>query len=732
MKNIFAFIAMFVSFNAWAQKINGTVTDYKTKEPLAGASLHWLNNPIGAISDSKGKFEIIKPEIADAKLVCSFTGYLSDTILALSKTNIKIELRNNVSLKEITVTETRESVTFSTIDPLNKQSLGVKELRKAACCNLSESFEANATVDVSYTDAISGSKQIKMLGLDGSYTQVMTEMMPEVRGLSSIAGYSHIPGTWVNSIDLTKGVGSVVNGYESISGQINIEFLKPDKAEKIFINIYGSDAGRLEGNIHLGHKFNDKWSTLLFLHGSGNFIKNDFNHDGYLDMPLSSQLNIMNRWKYMNPGKLIQQFGFQAMIENKIGGQVNYSNKIENDSQKIYGMQSTVKHLEGYSKTGFGFADKPYKSIGFIATARAYEEDAFYGLKSYNGQEQTLSLNLIYQSILWTSDHKIKFGASYLLDNFNERYNDSAFKRTESVSGIFGEYNYEFPKKISVLAGLRIDYHNIYGAMVNPRVHFKFNLKPMTVLRVSGGRGMRVANIFTENAATLASSRTVIIKEQLNPEVAWNYGASLTHKFKFLNKNTTLVIDFYRTDFQNQVVADMDANPQQIIFYNLKGVSYSNSFQSEINYELAKKVELRLAYKWQDVKTTYHSELLEKPLIPMNRALVNVSYATKFDIWKFDFTTKWFGRSRIPNTSSNPDGLQFNAYSPQYFTLNGQITKAFRKFEIYVGVENILNFIQTNQIIDPAHPFGNYFDASMIWGPVMGRVIYTGIRFTIK
>lgn len=732
MKYILAYVAILSGLHAFAQSLSGTIRDAADGQLLQGASVHWLNTGIGTTSDANGAFTIAMPAHLPAQMVVSYIGYTSDTLTLNSNTTLVVKLRATVTLKETEVTETREATTFSTIDPLNKQSLGVKELQKSACCNLSESFETNATVDVSYTDAVSGSKQIKLLGLEGSYTQVLHELMPGIRGLSTVSGYAHLPGTWVQNIDITKGTGSVVNGYESISGQINIDLLKPEKADRLFVNVYAGDAGRYETNVHLGHRFNKQWSSILLTHASGMVNKNDYNGDGYLDAPLGSQFNVMNKWRYEKPGRLMAMFGVQALVDNRQGGQLLFRNQEDNDSMRAYGIRMHTQHIEAFSKTAWGFTGQPYKGLALFATARSYAQDATYGLKTYKGQEQTGTLNLMYQSIIGTSDHKIKIGSSYLIDRYNESYRDSAFSRTESVPGIFGEYNYERPGKWSVLAGMRADYHNLFGLMLNPRLHLKFNLRPLTVLRFSAGRGMHTANVFIENSAALASSRQVIVMEKLQQEVAWNYGTSLVHKFQLWHRNVTFTVDLYRTDFEHQVVADLDANPQQLIFYNLKGASYSNNFQSEVAYEPFKRFELRLAYKWQDVHTTYHGVLLEKPLVARNRVLLNLAYATRFNKWKFDFTAKWFDRSRLPNTSSNPEGLRFDSYSRPYTVFNTQVTRAFKRIEIYAGVENIFNYVQQNQLIDPGNPFGPYFDASMVWGPVMGRVIYGGLRFTIK
>lgn len=722
-----------VWFLSTQAQIKGVVSDKQTGEPVIGATIFWLHAQKGTTTNLNGIFEIALPARLPDTLLITYIGYYSDTILNLTQSKeVVVRLRPNKELQEVEVTAERAAITVNSIDPFNKVSLGKAELKKAACCNLSESFETNATVDVSFSDAVSGSKQIKMLGLEGAYAQFTTEQLAGIRGLSTNYGLAHIPGPWVQSIDITKGVGSVVTGYESISGHVNIELEKPEKAPRFFINLYTGDAGRVEANVHLAHKLNEKWSSLLLTHVNGTVRKNDFNKDGYLDAPLGYQANVLNRWKYENPGKLVASFGVQAMMDDRTGGQTTFKSKADNENKTAYGVLMNIQHLEGFGKVAFGFKNQPYKSLALSGTARYYNHNATYGFKTYKGNEQTATANLIYQSILGSTDYKFKTGASLLLDQFVQTYNDTAYNRTEVVPGIFGELNYDIPGKTSVLLGARVDFHNLYGVLFNPRIHYKRNLFKYTVFRASAGRGMHVANVFIENAATMASNRVVMITEKLNPEIAWNYGTSITHSFKLGKGSTTILVDAYRTDFENQVIADLYTSANQIRFYNLHGQSYSNNIQGEVIYEPIKKLEVRLAYKYQDVKATYNNTLLTKPLVAKHRALFNIGYATKFDKWKFDATVKWFGTQQLPTTADVPHAMHQATYSPNYTTVNGQITRGFKKWEAYIGVENLFNYMQHHQIVDAQNPFGNNFDATVLWGPNMGRIIYVGMRMTIK
>lgn len=735
---LYMVLLLLISNHLLSQTLSGTVwgtTNKETKETLPGANLYWQGTTAGISTDDKGQFQLTIPKALPAELVISMLGYTSDTITIneLTTKRIDIILKNAIALKEVTVETKQSSTLYSTFNPINTEVISSKELLKAACCNVSESFSTNASVDVAFTDAVSGARKIQMLGLDGIYTQVLSENMPMLRGLSAAYGLNYIPGTWIENIMVTKGTGSVVNGYESISGQINLEFLKPEEQKKrLFINLYGNHKGRAEANVHIAPKINEKWGTLLFLHASDVSLKNDMNKDSFLDMPLYRQYNIFNRWNYHNKKNLEAQFGVKALQENRLAGQTNFNYKKDFGTTNTYGIGINTKALEYFSKTGFLFPSTPYKSVGIQTSAKWQQRDMYFGLRKYQGEQTNFYANAIFANTIGNTNHKYKLGASYLYDDYSEKLNDSAFARTESVPGVFAEYTYTHAENFSLVAGFRTDYHNLFGIQYTPRLHMRYNATKSTTLRLSGGKGFRTANIFVENQSVFASSRQVIVMEKLRPEIAWNYGVSINQKFKLFSNEAFINVDFFRTDFENQIVIDLDQHVNKILFYNLNGKSYSNSLQVDIGFTPLKSLDVKLAYKWYDVKTTYHGELFAKPYVPQHRVMFNAAYATYMDIWKFDFTTNWLGQSRLPNTSMSPAEYQLPALSKEYFLLNAQITKKFRKFDVYLGCENILNYTQKNPVIAPDKPFGSNFDASMIYAPIEGRIIYAGLRMDIK
>ena len=730
-----------------SQTLSGKVFEITEKgdtSALPGATLLWVHTTMGTATDTGGNYLIRKTPLSN-KLVIAYVGFQNDTTeIDTSQLHADFILSHTQTLNEVVVQYHKTSSEFSYINPMKVETLGQRELAKAACCNLSESFETNPSVDVNYADAITGTKQIQMLGLGGQYALVTKENMPYLRGLANMYGLSFIPGTWIQSIQLGKGAGSVINGYESFTGQINTELQKPESSEKLYFNTYVNANGRNEYNLNLAKKLTDVWSVGLLSHYSLNPLKQDMNGDGFMDIPTGRQYNFMPRADYQTRKGFMGELGGSYVNDERLGGQMNFNPNIERNAQPYYGIGIHSEKWEAFAKNGYVFKNKPETSMGLQLSFLHHTQNNFYGLTNYNGLQQTLYANYIFQGILGTTtDHKYKTGASYMLDNVAENYRQYNFSRIESVPGVFGEYTYSHLSNFNVVAGLRADYHNYYGLFFTPRLHTRYSFNQgNSVIRVSGGRALKTANIFTDNASFMASSREFIIMPSntampygLNPEIAWNYGINFLHKFKLNYRDAQFVVDVYRTDFVNQVVADVDYNPQQVLIYNLKGKSFSNAIQTEFNWEVRKRLDVRLAYRYIDAKTQYISGLLPKYLLGKHRAFITISYETKSQHWQFDYTTYWNSPKRLPNTSANPAAYQRSNYSPSYFITNGQITYktgALKKFEVYIGVENALNVKQPNPIVSANNPYGTYFDASMVWGPIYGRMFYGGLRLKIK
>ncbi len=622
-------------------------------------------------------------------------------------------------------------------------NIGGKELLKAACCNLSESFETNATVDVSFSNAVTGTKQLKMLGLDQKYTSLTKELLPSIRGLAAPYGLNLIPGRWIGGIQLTKGGSTVVNGYESITGQINTELLKTGEKPETALNIFADANGRVESNITATSQLNDHWNQSILLHGNATLGKTDSNDDGFLDQPTGNQINAAYLLNYndLEHSGIGTHFGISFVKDERFGGQTAFDKKIDRSQQSPYGVGINLSRFEIWNKTGYIFKDKPYQSIGWMNQFSTHQQDSFFGQRNYFGNQNTFYSNLIFESIIGNTNNKFKTGASFLYDKYDEDYLTQNYQRTETVPGLFFEYTLT-GLKYTLVAGVRTDFHNLAGTQFTPRLNFKYDLTPKTILRLSAGRGFRTANIFAESQQYFASNRQIEILGNggkiydLKPEIAWNYGASLQQEFKLFNRKATLVADFFRTDFQDQVLADLDISPQKLVFYNLEGQSFANSFQTQLDFSPAKNLDLRIAYKYYDVEANFIGGKRQVPFMAKNRGFFNATYSTdkteKGAFWSFDTTLQLVGKQTLPNLNSNPAEYQLPQFSKSYATLNAQISRNFNKnIRLYVGGENLTGYSQKNPIIDAQNPFGNYFDAGMVYAPIMGANVYAGLDFTL-
>ncbi len=695
------------------------------------------------VTDTSGNFSFIQAKTGDT-LVFSLTGYKTEGVIVkdISKP-ITVVLSSGINLNEVEIEYRSSGTDLAYLSAMKIETLTERSLMKAACCNLSESFETNPSIDVNFADAVSGTKQIQMLGLSGQYAQITKENMPYMRGLANGYGLTFIPGTWIKSIQLSKGAGSVVNGYESFTGQINTELHDPATMDKFTFNSYVNQNGRNEYNVEFKQAVTKNFATNWLAHASFNPLAEDHNKDGFADIPTGRQYNVMKKWSYENPKTGFEgKWGASYLKDERNGGQIS-KHHVHSDTLAPYLIGINNEKWELFSKTGYVIQKKPGTSMGLQLSYLNHKQNNFFGTTTYNSLQKTFYANYIFQGIIKTTDNTYKIGASYMDDDIDEKFQLFKFNRREQVAGAFAELAINRKNKFNMVAGFRADYHNYYGLFYTPRLHLRYAFTENTVLRLSGGRALRTANIFADNAYLMASSRQWNLQPSdlampygLKPETGWNYGLNFTQRFKINYREAYITIDAYRTDFENQVVIDIDNNAQEISIYNLKGPSYSNTAQFEFNTEPRKRLFVKTAYRYVDTRVAYKQGLLQKPMTSMHRAFINLSYETKGGHWQFDFTTQYNGAKRLPNTNSNPVEYQRKEYSPEFFNLLGQVTYLAKlkksEFHIYVGVENLLNYKQNNPIVASDLPYNKYFDASMVWGPIYGRMIYAGLRFKIK
>lgn len=669
---------------------------------------------------------LLIPAIANAQQNTTQSPELPDTIA-------------DQDLQEVTVLSRKAGVSRMA-GAINGSIINKDELFKAACCNLGESFTTNPSVDVNYSDAATGARQIKLLGLSGTYVQMMTENLPNFRGAAAPFSLGYVPGPWMKSIQVSKGASSVKAGYESITGQINVEYLKADDEPGVEANIYGDTDGKLEanasGNIHL----NDKLTTEVLTHYENRWGANDMNMDGFKDMPNILQYNLQNRWIYKSEHYMLRA-GISMISEHRRGGQtlkeLDDEMKKQMEGKELYGIDVKTSRYEAYMKHAFILNKEHGTNIALMATGSMHQEDALYGHKTYYVNEKNVYASLMFEHN-FNKKHNLSTGLSLNHDYLGQQYriiDDVTADKTrdnekETVPGIYAQYTFNLNDKLIVMAGIRADHSNLYGNFVTPRFHVKWQANDIIGFRLSAGKGYRSVHALAENNYLLASSRKLIIAEDLKQEEAWNYGISSQMNIPLFGQTLKLNAEYYYTNFENQAVINFDSNVHEVHIENLDGKSYSHVFQIDATYPLFKGMTLTAAYRRNYVKETYDGIRMDKPLLSKYKGLVSASYKTPLELWQFDATLQLNGGGRMPKpyTLSNSGEASWDSHFKAYGLLSAQITRWFRHFSLYIGGENLTGFKQKHPVVDATNPWGNQFDTNMVWGPINGAMGYVGIR----
>ncbi|MBP5457206.1 MAG: TonB-dependent receptor [Paludibacteraceae bacterium] len=739
----------------------GTVKD-KDGLPLAGAYICKLNpEKIVAVTNEKGEFQSDEINPMD-RLMVSYVGYANDTVLVKSSDKpLEITLSNDNQMSEVQVVGKSYGLRKDRVSVTNREVISEGELLRAACCNLGASFTTNPSVDVSYSDASTGAKQIKLLGLSGRYVQMLTENIPNYRGSAAPYSLGYIPGTWMQSIQVSKGSSSVKNGYEAITGQINVEFKKPQDQEQVNANLYANHMGKLDlnadGNIHL----TDQLSTALLAHYEKSTMVHDDNNDGFVDAPKVDQLNLQNRWMWK--GKNFRsQFSVKGLFENRESGQIADDFHAVGDVPYKIGIET--QRYEAFAKNAFILNREKEMNVALILSGSLHNQDGDYGGfdsgefnrlfpgrflssdelarrgKFYDVEQQNFYSSLLFETKI-DKRHSLSTGLSFNYDRFDQQYrlgdeSDLASVEAvddESVPGAYAQYTYNLDDKWVAMAGLRWDYSSVLGSFFTPRAHLKYAPNEVASFRASVGKGYRYTHPLAENSHLLASSRKIDIREDEIQEEAWNYGLSSSFSIPVVRKNLSLGLEYYYTRFSEQLVVDMDETPHSVVFHSLDGDSYSHTFQVDASYPFFKGFLLTGAYRLTDVKATYNGKLREQPFTNKYKALLTATYKTNLELWQFDVTFQYNGGGRLPLNYMEEDGTpSWKSHYSSYPMLNAQVTRLFRHWSIYVGGENLTNYKQSNPIVDAQNPWGSKFDSSMIYGPIEGIMGYIGVRYNWK
>jgi outer membrane receptor for ferrienterochelin and colicins len=702
------------------------------KIPLPMVNVHWAGTQTGTFTNEEGFFKLERVKGIET-LVISYAGYDRDSLrVRPGEQSVSIGLTRNIQLQKIVITARQTSTYMDHFNPLVVQHITGAELHKAACCNLGESFETNASVDVSYGDAISGAKKIELLGLTGLYTQLMIENIPDYQGFGRTFGLNYIPGHWLESISVSKGATSVLSGNESLTGQISANFKKPEGEEAFYLNLYGNNHGHLEFNTNSSQKINKNLSTIVLAHGGYNSRRLDHNNDGFMDEPLTARLHLMNRWTYLSPdGSMMTHWGISALSEDRFGGQQDYQ-KGEGSESGFYGFEVLTRRYGAFAKGGYTFKGRAATNLAVMNNFAIHEQSSIFGKNHHHVRQISANHRAVFDTYVGNTNHVLHTGASFQYQGYDEHFNDSIMNRYERIPGAFVQYTYTSLKKFTLMSGFRADFNNLYGFQWTPRLHLRYQPYEHTTIRLSAGKGYRTVHMFSENLFLLASARSIVFEQLPEHEIGWNYGLHMTRTMKIFGREGTLNAELFRTDFESQIIIDMDRDFEHIYVYQLDGSSFANNAQVDFTFEPLRKFDMLLAFRVSDVRSTVNGELVPLVFSKRYKGLVNFSYRPGLEKWQFDFTAQFNGPSRLPANEGLPAQYQRQSTSPGYTIFNAQITKYFRHWNVYFGGENLSNFVQHHPIIAADDPFGKYFDASQIWGPVLGRKIYIGMRFTMK
>ncbi len=645
-------------------------------------------------------------------------------------------------------------------------------LCKMACCNLAESFENSASVTVGFSDAVTGARQIRLLGLSGIYTQMLDETRPVMRGLSAPFGLSYVPGQWLESIQIAKGSSSVINGVECMTGQINMEHRKPTDEKPLFINGAVMSDTKMDLNIASSLQMGYKWSTVILAHVSGNIAPHDMNHDSFLDDPKMLQFNLANRWLYQADNGVQVRFGVRALQDSRIGGQMFKADgkdifydkdtyTLDSDwTKNPWGSDILNRSINGYLKVGVPLNEDNSQNIALIADYSYQDMDSYFGSTKYLAGQHSGFANLLYQNVV-NDSHKFTLGLNGTFDRYNEDFSRIVAMVPEEAkfdgftnlanAGFFGEYTYSYGETLSVIAGLRGDWFPGQGFKVSPRATLKYMPIDEIVIRANGGRGLRYSTPLVDNIGVFSTGKEFV--GSYNDHIledAWTFGGNITYYMPFgASSNTYLSFDYFHTQFAQQMVVDYEYGANQIHFYALDGKrSYTDNYQLDFSVDPFQGFNITTTFRYTNAKIELAGRgLVDKPMTSNFKGVLNLQYATNLNKWIFDFTASVNGSCRVYNFMENlkdADGnlLYKNGRTPVYPLLYAQVTRRFKGWDVYIGAENLTNFRQKNVVLGTEESHAGFenpivnprvpsFDASCIWGPLMGIKAHVGFRFTL-
>lgn len=745
-------------YGLWVENISEVVDPYKlapftvgtvygqlngkTTILLSGVSIRFVDAEKGVTTDSIGQFHVQRE--GERLLIFKKEGYITDTV----DVKYTLELTHYLQAEEI-VSDVRLAYTFDS-SALKTFDLDEEGQLRSDNTVVTEDIQFRSLIDVRYTDAVTGTQQIQLLGLSSKYAQVTRDGIPTFGNIGTAESYNLTPSAWMSNVQLSQGVGSVINGHENITGHFDQELKQPDSGDRFYLNLQGNQSGRYEGSLIARQELGEKISTAVFFHANDRQLRTDLNEDGFIDLPLHRAVSAMNLWKYQGDEGLEVQLGAQYSSTNSIGGQFEYFQEIDSD---LWGYEGEAQRLDIWSKVKKTYNEAKNLRLGLQLGYIDNNSDNRYDSKSYRIGQKSFSGRLMFESDLFIPQQHIKIGLSYRQHDYRERLElllidffpsirEVNFNSQESIPGAFLEYTLKPAEHFTIIGGIRADRFNfLSGLIISPRLHLRYAFSDFSVLRISGGKGWRASNPYVENpdlfTNRLISNFTLLELDgnfvDTEREQAWNFGANLTQDLT-IARSARIYLDYYYTLFDNQTIVDYEelTVPNVITIRGLIGQSYGHSSQAQFEIEFVENFDIQLGYRFNFNRTNvgpiftslFEMKLLSPVFNPTHRAFSKFSYETKSG-WNFSASANWVGEQRLPTATIIDFDLENFSYAPDYFIVNAQVRKFITdKFEMYLGCENLLDFTQDD-------PVSVQFDVSERWAPLFGRNIYGGIRYRL-
>ena len=575
---IFVFIFTQIMVNAQDFIVTGKV--FSQGQPLSSASVFVMGNNSGVTTNAEGQFSIYISNIANPELVISYLGYKSQIKKISSKTTDLgiIELEWDNKLEEVVVSGTLKPI--SKLDsPVPIEVYGQTFFQANPTASVFEALENVNGIRPQLNCSICSTGEIRINGQEGGYTMVMIDGLPIISGLSTVYGFSGIPQSLIERIEIVKGPASTLFGSEAVAGVINLITELPENSAKLAVESFVSGWGEVNTDLSYKYSLSKKTTALLGVNYFNYSNPIDKNEDGFTDLTLQNRISIFNKFSHANKLSVATRF----VYEDRWGGQMNWL-PIHRGGRHLYGESIYTQRFEVFGKYQLN------KNLTFQFSFNHHNQNSAYGNTLFNAG-QTIGFG----QMIWNkniSNNDLLFGLAYRYslydDDTTATFNDLSSRNQAStihLPGIFIQNQTQINANNTLLLGFRYDRNSIHGNIFTPRINYKINNKDKSsTLRISTGSGYRVTQLFTEQHAVLTGAREVVLLDDLNPERSWNANLNFVQKF-FLKKGAIIDFDLslFTTQFSNKIIPDYDTDPNKIIYDNLDGRSISNGLSLNAN-----------------------------------------------------------------------------------------------------------------------------------------------------